>query len=65
MPPDLRSRGHKNGFWRNANAKCPTCLTPGPTTNQYAPTAIQPEDIQMHAPPSLATTPSITSPQTS
>ena len=31
---------------------------PAPTTNQTAPPAIQPEDIQMHTPPSLATTPS-------
>lgn len=46
--------------WLLAKCKCqcPQCLTPAPTMNQSTPPASQPENIQMHTPPSLATTPS-------
>lgn len=54
--------------WLLAKCKCqcPQCLTPAPTMNQSTPPASQLENIQMHTPPSLATTPSTctTTPQT-
>lgn len=46
--------------WLLAKCKCqcPQCLMPAPTMNQSTPPASQLENIQMHTPPSLATTPS-------